>query len=196
DCISRRERQNGRGEKRDVEQTGSEEDEGEIAGERLHRTGSVRGHLNVAHAVDVEGGRAGDDDEPCDEIGEEAADYDIEARGLVLADRDALLHDGRLQIKLHPRHYGSADDSNDHVDIVMAPPDVARRQHHGGFDGFGPIRMTDETGGDIGEIENAGGEEYLFDNFVIFFYDQQPHDDRADGHADVLGHVEELHGTG
>jgi hypothetical protein len=94
DGIGGRERQDGRGEERGVEEASGEKDEGVLAGERLHSLGSDRGVGDVADAVDVEGGSAGNDDEPGDDVGEDGADDDVEARGLVVLYGDALVDDG------------------------------------------------------------------------------------------------------
>ncbi len=40
-----------------------------------------------------------------------------EARGFVLADADPLFDDGGLQVELHPRGDGGADDADGHVDV-------------------------------------------------------------------------------
>ncbi len=125
DGVGGGERQDGCGEERGVEEAGGEEDEGVVAGEGLHGSGGVGGVGDVADAVDVEGGGAGDDDEPGDDVGEDGADDDVEARGLVLLDADALFDDGGLQVELHPRGDGGADDADGHVDVGGVAPDLA-----------------------------------------------------------------------
>ncbi len=95
------------------------EDECVVAGQRAHGFGRVRGHLNGAHAMHEERGRAGHDDEPGDEIGEDAADDHIETRGCVVLDANSLLYDRRLQVELHPRGDGGAHDTDSHVDVGL-----------------------------------------------------------------------------
>ena len=90
DGVGGGEREDRCGEERGVEEAGGEEDKGIVTGQRLHRLGGVGGVYDVAYAVSVEGGGAGDDDEPGDDVGEDGADDDVEARGLVLFDADAL----------------------------------------------------------------------------------------------------------
>ena len=110
------------------------------SGERLHGFGGVGGIADSSHAVGVQGGGAGDDDEPGDDVGEDGADDDIEARGLVLADADSLFDDGGLQIELHPGGDGRADDGDRHVDVGFVGPDAARRKLDRLDDGEMPVR--------------------------------------------------------
>ena len=67
------------GEERGVEEAGSEEDEGVVSGEGLHGSRSVGCVVDVADAVGEEGGGAGDDDEPGDDVGEDRAYDDVPA---------------------------------------------------------------------------------------------------------------------
>ena len=72
-------------------------------------------------ALGVQGRRARDDDEPRDDIGEQTAENHIPPRCPVLARRDPLLDDRRLQIKLHPRRDRGADQPDDHVQVTVVP---------------------------------------------------------------------------
>ena len=172
-------RQDGRGKERRVEEAEGEEDEGVVAGQRAHGFGSVRGNLDGAHAVHVERGRAGHDDEPGDEIGEEAAYDDIEARGGVVLDANSLLHDRRLQIELHPWGDGGADDADGHVHVCLVAPDGVGGQLDGGQERVVPAGLREHAGKDVGDIDDGGDEEDFFRAFVVAANDQEPDQRRA-----------------
>ena len=59
-----------------------------------------------------------------------------------------------------------------------------------------PVGAAEHTGDDVGDVEDAGDEEDFFDALVVAFDDERPDDEGADGDADVLGDVEELHAAG
>src|SRR5258708_7499981 len=174
-----------------------DEDEGEVGGGGgRHGRGGVGGVCDVAYAVGVEGGGAGDDDEPGDDVGEDGADDDVEACGFVLLDGDAFVHDGGLQVELHPGGDGGANDADGHVDVGFVGPDAARGKLDGFDHGEVPVGAAENARHDVGDVEGAGDEEDFFDAFVVAFDDEGPDDEGADGDAHVFGDVEELHAAG
>ena len=188
--------EDGCGEERGIEEAGGEEDEGVLAGQGLHGSGGVGWVGEVADAVGVEGGGAGDDDEPGDDVGKDGADDDIEAGGLVLADRDPLLDDGGLQVELHPGGDGGADDADGHVEVGLVVPDAAWGELDGLDEGEVPVGAAEHAGDDVGDVEDAGDEEDLLDALVVALDDEDPDDGGTDGDAGVFADVEELHAAG
>ncbi len=59
-----------------------------------------------------------------------------------------------------------------------------------------PVGAAEDAGDDVGDVEDAGDEEDLFDALVVAFDDEGPDESGAQGHADVLGDVKELHASG
>ena len=59
-----------------------------------------------------------------------------------------------------------------------------------------PVGAAEHAGDDVGDVEDAGDEEDLFDALVVALDDQGPDEEGADGDADVLADVEELHAAG
>ena len=146
--------------------------------------------------MDVERGGAGDDDEPGNDIGKDGPDDDVKPRRLVLPDGDAFLDNRGLQVELHPRRDGGADDPDGHVDVGLVTPDRALGQA-GGFDErVVPVRPAEHAGDDVRDVKHAGDEEDLLDLFVVALDDQRPDEHRADGHADVFADAEEADGAG
>ena len=59
-----------------------------------------------------------------------------------------------------------------------------------------PVGAAEHAGDDVGDVEDAGDEEDLFDALVVALDDERPDDEGADRDADVFGDVEELHAAG
>ncbi len=59
-----------------------------------------------------------------------------------------------------------------------------------------PVGAAEHAGDDVGDVEDAGDEEDLFDALVVALDDESPDEEGADGDADVLADVEELHAAG
>ena len=59
-----------------------------------------------------------------------------------------------------------------------------------------PVGAAEHAGDDVGDVEDAGDEEDLFDALVVALDDEHPDDEGADGDANVFGDVEELHAAG
>src|SRR6202035_2077912 len=100
----------------------------------------------------------GDDDEPRHNVGEDGADDDVHARGLVVLDRYALIHNRGLQVELHPRSDGGADHADGHIEIRLVAPGAGRRQLDGLDHGQVPVGAAEHPGYDVGEVEEAGGK--------------------------------------
>ena len=90
----------------------------------------------------------------------------------VVAFRDALLDDGRLQVELHPWRDGGADQADDH-----------RRDSRGRGLNWGtmvsvergfPVGMGEECGNRVGEIDAAKDQQHAFDGFVGAADDHRP----------------------
>ena len=141
----------------------------------------------------VERGGAGHDDEPGDDVGEEAADDYVQPRGGVILDANALLDDRRLQVKLHPRGNGGADDADGHVHIGLVAPHRSGRQLDGGQKRIVPTGLREHPGKDVADIDQRGDDEDLFRALVAALHHHVPDQRRAKRHGDELGDVKEVH---
>ena len=115
DGVGGGERQDPRAQDRHVQQAEAEQQRGRSAGQRLERPGRVLRRLDDDARL-PQGGRAGDDDEEVDGVGEDGADEHLDPRVDVVADRDALVHDERLDEELTPGRDRCADGGDDGED--------------------------------------------------------------------------------
>src|ERR1035441_5330469 len=192
DGIGGGQRQDARGENGGVEQPGAEQQEG-IFAEGLEAESGFGGILDIARAHGVDGAGAGHDDEEGDHRSHDTAHDDVDARLLILLGGDALFHHGRLQVELHPGRDGRAHHADQHVDIA------GFQQQNGLYavqGGFLPIGLDQNSGDDVGNVEDAGEEEDLLDAQVVAFDQQEPDRDGRQRDGDVAADMEQLQGTG
>ncbi len=62
--------------------------------------------------------------------------------------------------------------------------------------GLFPIRLHQEAGDDVGDVEDAGEEEDLFDALVVAFDDDEPDGEGGERNGDVAADVEEFERAG
>jgi len=103
--------------------------------------------------VHVERSGAGHDDEPGHNVGEKAAHDHVQARGRVILDANSLFHDGGLQIELHPRRDGGADDADGHIHVGLVTPHRAGRQLDGGPERIVPTGLREHAGKDVADVD-------------------------------------------
>src|ERR1035441_7728152 len=175
-----------------VEQPGAEQQKG-IFAEGLEAEGGFGGILDIAWADGVDGAGTGHDDEEGDHRSHETADDHLDARLLVLLGGDAFFHHGRLQVELHPGRDGGAHHADQHIDVAGF-----EQQHglHAIQRGFLPIGFDQESGDDVGDVEDAGEEEDLLDALVVAFDHQEPDREGGQRDGDVAADVEQLERTG
>ena len=137
-------------------------------------------------SVNIQGRRTGHDDEPCDDVGKYAAGYDVEARSLVLPPGYALLHDGGLQVKLHPGRNGRAHYADHHVQVVLVEKHFLVRRYDGSFECLQPGRLRQNASNDVGQVKKRCGKKYLLYRLVLSLDHDEPDDNRADGDRVVL----------
>ncbi len=140
--------------------------------------------------------RAGDDNEPRDDCREQAADDHIGAGRLVLPDRDALFDDRRLQVKLHPRRDGGADQTDHQREIAVIPEADAVRPGHRRQRRCPPVRLCQHTRHHVRHVEQRRRQEDFFDAVVSAMHHQRPHEQRRQRHHYVLRHLEQLERAG
>src|SRR5260370_34388972 len=104
-----------------------------------------------------------------------------------MLDVDDLVDDGGLQVELHPGGDGGADDADGHVDVGFVRPDAAWGELDGFDEGEVPVGAADHAGDDVGDVEDAGDEEDLFDALEVALHDDRHDDEGADGDAHVCG---------
>ncbi len=90
----------------------------------------------------------------------------------------------------------AADDADGHVDIGAVAKHASGWQLDGLDEREVPVGPAEHAGDDVGDVEDAGDQEDLFDALVIALHDQDPDERRCDRHTDILGDVEELHAAG
>src|ERR1035441_924661 len=146
-----------------------------------------------ALADGVDGAGTGHDDEEGDYRSHETADDHLDARLLVLLGGDAFFHHGCLQVELHPGCDGGAHHADQHIDVAGF-----EQQHglHAIQRSFLPIGFDQESGDDVGDVEDAGEEEDLLDALVVAFDHQEPDREGGQRDGDVAADVEQLQGTG
>ena len=137
-------------------------------------------------------GRAGDDDEPGDHRGKNAADDYVDARRLVLPRGHAFLDDRRLQVELHPRRDRRPRQSDDQRQIAVVAETGAFGTRHRRQRRRFPVGMRENPRCDVGQVERRGGEKDLFDTGIRAVDDERPHGERRDRHDDVLRDAEQL----
>src|SRR6516225_432451 len=127
--IGRRERQNGRGEDRCVEQAESKKQRGKLSGQRCECDRYVAGILyddwmNSVKIMDEDRRCRRNDNEVGDQIGPERTSDDVDARVSIVRFADSLFNDRGLNIELHPWRDGCTDDRDDHEEIRRRPLEV------------------------------------------------------------------------
>src|ERR1035438_8535957 len=178
DGIGGGQRQNARRENGGVEQPGAEQQEG-IFAEGLEAEGGFGGILDVARAHGVDGAGTGHDDEEGDHRSHDAADDHLDARLQVLLGGDAFFHHGRLQVELHPGRNSGSHHTDQHIDVAGFEQ---QNGLHAIKRGFLPIGFDQESGDDVGDVEDAGEQEDFFDALVVALDHQEP--DRESGQRD------------
>src|SRR5438477_8621810 len=157
--------------------------------------GRIFGVRDTAIAVGIQGRGTGNDDEPGDDISEDAAGDHVQARRFVLAPGHTFFDDGSLQIKLHPGSDGGAHHGDHHVEITRLPEHFAGRWLYRGDESVDPGLFRQDPGEDISHIKERSHQENLFHGFVLAFEDDYPNDECADGNRDVLGKPEQFETT-
>src|SRR6185437_8362965 len=140
--------------------------------------------------------RAGNDDEPTNNIGKKRAYYYVRSRCSQLFYVGSFFDHRRLHVELHPGGDGGADDGDGHINVTGFVPYRMRRQFDGGEHSGMPGRSGQKAGEDVGQIESGGDEKDFFHAFVIAFDDQQPDQRGADGHGDIFTDMEQLQAAG
>ena len=59
-----------------------------------------------------------------------------------------------------------------------------------------PVRLGENAGKDIGNVDQRGDEENLLGAFVVAAQNQRPYEEGAEGHGDELGHMEQVQRAG
>ncbi len=193
DVVGRREGQDRGGHQRSVDQSHGEQNAGELAGERNQGAGGFGdiGDLAVLRVEDSRG--AGYHDEERNHVGHDAAEDHVDAAESVVALRNALLDDRRLQVELHPGRDGGADQADDHdqiagVGIELRDDRVRERQF--------PVRFREKCRDRIGEINQRKKQQDAFHGLVRAAHDDGPDQRRADGDRDVFADTEDAHARG
>src|SRR5208282_2280485 len=193
--VGRRERQNRSRKQRRIEKPECKQYVRPVARQRTQRLGRVGSVTNVTIAMQVERGRASDNDEPGNHVGEDAAHNYVELRGFVLAPRDAFFHDRRLQIELHPGRDRSSNHADHHVEVRALPEGGHLWRLDGGLDGLDPGRLGQHSGKYISDVEERSRQEDFLNALVLPFDCDEPDDHGADRHCDVLGDSEQPHAS-
>ena len=144
----------------------------------------------------IQGSGAGNDDEPGDDVGKNATRDHVQSRSLVLAASNSFLHDGRLQIKLHPWGDGGAHHGNHHVQVTRLPKHFAGRWLNGGNESVDPGWFRQDTGENVSHVKERRDQENFFHGLVLAFEDDDPHDECANRNRDVLGKAEQFKAAG
>src|ERR1035438_9932399 len=192
DGVGGGQRQNAGGEDGGVEQPGTEQQE-RIFAEGLESEGGFGGVLDTGPAHGIDGAGTGHDDKEGDHRGHKAAYDDLNTRLLVLLGGDALFHHGRLEVELHPGRDGGAHHADQHIDIAGFEQQNGLHAVKGGF--F-PIGLDQESGDDVGDVEDAGKEEDFFDTLVVALDHQEPDREGRQRDGDVAADVEQLERAG
>ena len=135
---------------------------------------------------------AGHDDEPGDDVGEDASGHHIQPRSLEAPPGYAFFHDRRLQVELHPRSYRRSHDADHHVEISLIAKGLQRRRLHGRDRCVNPRRLRQYSSKNISHIEERRRQENLLYALVLAFDHDQPYDDRTHRHGRISRKPEQL----
>jgi hypothetical protein len=113
DDVSGRERKDGGGEERGVEEAEGEGEAGPFSSEGDEGFGGFGGVGDVSKTVAVQGGGGADDDEEDDDHAGDAAEKDVESGLGILAGTDLFFDEARLKIEKLPGSDGGADESGE-----------------------------------------------------------------------------------
>ncbi len=86
--------------------------------------------------------------------------------------------------------------TDDHINVTFRVPYGTFRQLYGGYHGIMPAGLGKNTGDNVGNIKNRRRQKDLFDALEVSLDHQQPDQEGAAGHGNILADVEELHAAG
>ena len=193
DDVSGRERKDGGGEERGVEETEGESEAGPLAGERNERFGGFGGVVDAGEAGAVERGGGAEDDEENDDHATDAAEQDVELGLGILPRADFFLDEAGLEIEELPGGDGGANERGEGDEIAGVEMDAGDESHAGSEN---PIGMGEQRRKKIGQVEDAGNEEDDFDLAVVPFQNENPDEQGGDRDGDVFADAEDLRGGG
>ena len=101
-------------------------------------------------------------------------DDHVEPRGLESVTRDALFHNRRLQVELHPRGDGRSDNADHHEDIGLIAKRFQVRRLEGGDDRVFPGGLRQNARKNVRHIEDRRDQEHFLDSLVMPFHHHQP----------------------